>query len=306
MVAARKIRPLLLLLALATGGGCDVVLLRLLPPMITNAPQQVVITRAVPYAEHDGKSLLFDLYRPANVSEPTPLVIVIFGGSWRSGDREQLMEFAYDLAANGYAAAAIDYRLADGDTVFPAPVADILTAVEFFREHADAMGVDPNRFGTFGASAGAHLAMLAGFADGVGSFDPQLPAGQPSGISVVINLFGPTDLTVDPTPQQQSQVSIVENFLGKPLAQAAQLRLMASPINHVRFDGPAVFTVHGDADETVPVSQARSLAAAMTAAGQTHEYLEVPGMAHVIGAVWISPEAQSYRTALFDFLAEHL
>ena len=51
---------------------------------------------------------------------------------------------------------------------------------------------------------------------------------------------------------------------------AGRLRLMAGPVNHVRFDGPAVFTVHGDADETVPVSQARSLAAAMTAAGQTH------------------------------------
>ncbi|MCG8405366.1 MAG: alpha/beta hydrolase [Phycisphaerales bacterium] len=289
--------------------GCnveDLSALRLLPPFLANAPSSVHMESGLTYAEHDGQSLLFDLYRPVITDEPTPLVVVVFGGGWRSGSRDQLMEFAYDLAAHGYAAAAIDYRLADGTSKFPDQVIDVLAAVEFLRENADRFGVDPARVGLFGASAGAHLSLLAGMAEDLSVFDTRFASGQDAGINVIVNLFGPTDLTIESSPETERQIQAVENFLGSPLDQARALRHLASPIEYVRADGPAVFTVHGRADMLVPVSQARNLIDAMATAGQEHTYIEIPGMGHTIAAIWISFEAQSYRAAMFEFLAEHL
>lgn len=280
--------------------------LRLLPPAISNAGRSVTIEKAVPYADRAGRPLLYDSYRPATAPGRLPLVVLVQGDGWRAGSRHQLIEFAYDLAANGYAAAAIDYRLADGTTFFPAPVADVIEAVSYFRSHAEERGIDPDRIALFGASAGAHLALLAGLPEDVTIFDPQLTPGESARVKVIVDLFGPTDLQVDPPPTPPWLRGLVENFLGRPLEKAADLRFTASPVNYVRADGPAVFIVHGTADSIVNVSQARALADAMETVGQQHLYIEIPGMEHTVGAIWISPFAQGYRAELFRFLAEHL
>lgn len=289
--------------------GCgveDLTVLRLLLPAAMNTPQIVEIQPAIPFAEREGTTLRLDLYRPAVITRPLPFIVAIHGGSWASGSRDHVLEFAYDLAAHGYVVAAIDYRLVDRDTIFPAPIADVLAAVRFGRENADKYGIDPDRVATLGVSAGAHLAMMAGMVDDASLFDPEAPPGQSAGISVVVNLFGPTDFTVDPSSVSRDQARRVARFLGRPLDQATELRRIASPITYVRADGPAVLTVHGDADTVVPVSQARSLVNALDEAGQPNRYVEVPGMSHIEGALWMSPAAQSYRASLLDFLNQHL
>ncbi len=96
----------------------------------------------------------------------------------------------------------------------------------------------------------------------------------------------------------------MENFLGRPLAAATELRCEASPIRYVRRDGPAVPIVHGTADTIVPVAQARALVEATSAVGQEHRYVEIPGMGHTVGAIWAGPFVQSCRDELFQFLAE--
>jgi len=300
------------LLVVVAPAGCGeeaVFALRLLPPVAGNTGRGVVITPGEAYAERDGRPLRYDLYRPANgtaTDEPRPLVILVHGGGWQAGSRRQLLEFAYDLAANGYAAAAIDYRPAGHHAWYPAPVVDVLEAVAYFRAQAQELAIDPARIALLGASAGAHLALLAALPDDVSIFDPRLPAGESAGVKVVVDLFGPTDLRVDPPAKPEWLRGLVENFLGRPLAVATELRCEASPIRYVRRDGPAVFIVHGTADTIVPVAQARALVEAMSAVGQKHHYVEIPGMEHTVGAVWAGPFVQSYRAKLFRFLAERL
>jgi len=295
-----------LLLLLAPGCAADFTGLRLLGPIRANPGRRVGIQTAQKYAERGSQELLYDLYTPIEESGPLPLVILVHGGSWRSGSRDQQIEFAYDLAAHGYVAAAIDYRLTRDGVVFPAPVSDVLAAIRFFREHAGEFNIHPQRIGLFGVSAGAHLALLAGLTNDASVFDAERPAGEPPGVQVIVDLAGPTDFTVDPSSARPDQVSRVEQFLGKPLDEAGELRRAASPITYVRPDGPAVLVIQGDADMTVPVSQARSLVAAMHAAGQRHQYLEVPGMDHVSGAIWQGRYAQGYRGVIFAFLTDHL
>ncbi len=305
-------RSILLILTACVPAGCGeeaFLALRLLPPAVGHAGRSIVITPALSYAERDGRLLQYDFYQPMTgdtTGEPRPLIILVQGDGWRAGSRRQLIEFAYDLAANGYAAAAIDYRLADRHTCYPAPVVDVVDAVAYFRTHAHELAINPARIALLGASAGAHLALLAGLPEDVSVFDPRLPAGESAGVKVVVDLFGPTDLQVDPPASPEWLRGLVENFLGRPLGEAAELRCKASPIRYVRRDGPAVFIVHGAADSVVPVSQARALAEAMSAVGQDHHYIEIPDMEHTVGAIWAGPFVQSYRAALLRFLAERL
>lgn len=302
-------KNILPVLALLVPGGCGedtFRALRLLPPAAANAGRAVTIEQALPYANRDGQLLLYDLYRPATASGASPLVVLVPGDGWRETTRDQLMEFAYDLAANGYAAASIDYRPATDLTHFPSPVVDVVEAVFYFRAHAKELAIDDGRIALMGASAGAHLALMAALPQDVSIFDPRLPAGESAGVKAVVDLFGPTDLRIDPPLSPAWLRGLMENFLGQPLESATRSRCEASPINYVRPDGPAVFIVHGTADWVVPVSQARELVAAMEVAGEEYRYIEIPGMEHTIGAIWASPFAQSYRTDLFRFLADHL
>jgi acetyl esterase/lipase len=258
------------------------------------------------YATRDGKPLLFDLYRPAEPGERRPLVVLVHGGFWFFGWREEISGFAYDLAAHDYVAASIDYRLADGETMFPEPVADVLAAIRYFRDHAGALGVDPERFALLGKSAGGHLALLAGMAEDASLFDSDHPQGQSAGIRAIVNLFGPTDLTIDPSTVADWQVGVVEHFLGVPVEHESSLARQASPVTYARSDGPAILTIHGEADCIVPVTQGRALAAALDAAGQLNVYVEVPGMDHFFGGIWFSGWAQEYRETILDFLAPAL
>lgn len=270
---------------------------------MANLPRQVEIHNGLEYARRGDKPLYFDLFQPYPRTEPTPLIISIHGGGWRDGTRGQLVEFSYDFAANGYATAQIDYRLADGDVAFPAPVADVLEAIRYFQAHAQQFGIDPNRIGLYGASAGGHLAMLAGMSGDTSRFDSTRPQGESPGVKAVISFFGPTDLTTDPAVDLRS---LVEGFLGRPLEDAGDLRAAASPIGYVRSDGPALLVLQGDADSIVPVDQARRLVAALQSVGQNYVYLEIPGMEHLVGAIWQGSYAQENRPRIFEFLAGNL
>ena len=300
-----RIAALALIVALASGCWDDLsVPLRLLAPAATDKGQvQVQFDQF--YAERGGQKLYFDLYRPASASGPTPLVIMVHGGFWRYGTRTDLTEFSYDLAANGYTAAAIDYRLADGSTAFPSPVSDVLAAVRYFHDNAEQVGIDPQRMALFGRSAGAHLALLAGMTNDASIFDGERAAGELPGIKAIVDVSGPADLTADPATAVDWQIATVETFLGKKLTEAGPLLATASPATYARASGPPILIIHGDADTIVPVDQARRLVAALDAAGQQNSYLEIPGMDHIISSLWISGFAQQYRQAILDFLGSN-
>jgi len=297
---------LVFLVSTFAGCGVDFIALRLQGPMQVNPGARVDILDGQVYATRGGQELQYDLYRPMDDAGPRPLVVLVHGGSWRSGERTDLIEWCYDLAAHGYAATTIDYRLTKNGVVFPAPVSDVLAAIRFFRGQAVTCGIDASRVAVFGMSAGGQLALLAGLTNDASVFDSDRPAGESAGVKCVLDLFGPTDFTVDPSTVEPDQIQRVERYLGKSIAEAGELLRVASPITYVRTDGPPVLVIHGDSDMTVPVDQARRLIAAMNAVGEANVYLEVPGMDHIPGAIWQGEFAQGYRSTVLDFLRERL
>lgn len=123
------------------------------------------IDRDVVYSLPGGERLQMDIYHPQTLSsEPKPAVLVIHGGAWVSGKRQDMATMCEALAQEGFLAATVSYRLAPKHK-WPTMVEDVRTAVRYLRSRAAELKIDPNRLGAAGASAGGHLALLLGASD---------------------------------------------------------------------------------------------------------------------------------------------
>src|ERR1700756_4462350 len=116
----------------------------------------VKVHSGVAYANHDGVELAGDLYLPQG-AKSAPALVAVHGGGWVQGARSAFQYWGPHLAARGIALFAISYRLATKGKMFPQAVQDVLAGVQFVRGKAAEIGVDPQRVGLLGASAGGHL-----------------------------------------------------------------------------------------------------------------------------------------------------
>ncbi|MEO5590843.1 MAG: alpha/beta hydrolase, partial [Gemmatimonadaceae bacterium] len=125
-------------------------------------PSPTVRILTIPFVERDGKALQMDLYKSVRVTVPTPIVVMIYGGSWRSGTKTALPDLNRYLAARGYAVAAVSYRFAP-EHRFPSQTEDVNAAIDFLEANADEYGLDTTRLALIGRSAGGQLALLSAY-----------------------------------------------------------------------------------------------------------------------------------------------
>jgi acetyl esterase/lipase len=137
--------------------------------------REVAIKPDIPFAEHDGVKLLGDLYLPKGAGKAAVLVAAHDGG-WQLGDRKFYRHWGNYLAKHGYAVFSIEYRLMKpGVKTWPGVVGDCKAAVQFVRASASDLGLDPDRIGMIGDSAGAHLSALVALAGDEPPFSGQYP-----------------------------------------------------------------------------------------------------------------------------------
>ncbi len=227
--------------------------------------------RDIEYAVVDGFSLKLDLVLPGTPpAKPMPLVVYIHGGAWISGDKDST--HAPAVLGPQYAVASVNYRLAQ-QAPFPAQIHDCKAAVRWLRAHAATYGIDPDRIGAWGVSAGGHLAALLGTSGGVAELEGTVGdcLGVSSRVQAVCDSFGPIDLLtlVDPTGDIDvgAAYSPVGRLLGGPRDEHAELARLASPITHIDETDPPFLILHGDADEVVPYDQSVVFHQALAAAG---------------------------------------
>lgn len=214
-------------------------------------PDDLELIKDIEYKNVEGQSLKLDFIKPRNTTGPLPLAVMIHGGGWRKGNRADMMPIMIDLANHGYATATVSYRLKE---LYPNCVEDIADVVDWFYSHGEEFGYDPDRIALVGASAGAHLAMIAayGWKDKTGRADT---VDHNHRIKAVINIFGAVDLT---TEFGQNE-SLVQAFMGGTYEKAPAMWKEASPINYIDKEAPPTLTLHGTSDELVPVEQADQL-----------------------------------------------
>jgi acetyl esterase/lipase len=229
------------------------------------------IERDVTFTPPGGPRLLADVYRP-DAPGPLPAVLLIHGGAWKRGDRGQVEGLAERLAERGYLVVNTTYRLVPAH-VWPAQLHDVQQALRWMRSPAGAArGIDPARIGTFGYSAGGHLAaLLGGMAD-----DPRW-GGPELAVRAVVAGGTPSDLPAF------CHGKLVPAFIGRPCTEALPSYRDASPIAHVSPGDPPVFLYHAGWDRLVPIDQAERYQATLDHAGVTNEYFVIRGHGHISG-----------------------
>jgi len=261
-----------------------------------------------------SQSQKLDLYLPAGQG-PFPLVLIIHGGGFISGDKANTneVERAELLVQNGFAAASANYRLSE-EAVYPAQIHDTKTAVRFLRANADKYSLDPSGFGAWGSSAGGTLAALLGTTCGVEELEgAQLGyQNQSSCIRAVIDWFGLVDLLnmdvqlveAGCEPIADDPASNESKLLGAPVQSVPELAWMTNPINYVDGRDAAFFIQHGSGDCRVPPAQSRQLADALrqTVGEEKVNFMLLEGAGHGGGEFKTDANYQM----LIDFLKKHL
>ena len=230
----------------------------------------VQVEHDLTYREVGGDELTLDAYLPVG-NGLRPGVMVIYGGGWILGSKEFSAPLAEMLAQQGFAAFAMNYRLAPQHP-FPAAVDDVRASVAWVRDHASDFGVDPARIGAIGGSAGGHLAaMLATSGQG--------PLDRGSRVATAVSWAGPMDLRPDEyPPDSQPYLRAFLDCLFSPCQE--QTIVAASPISHVDPSDASLLIANGDSDMLVPTDQATRMSAALDRAGVAHELLVVPNAGH--------------------------
>ena len=232
----------------------------------------------VVYSKVAAEELKMDVYSPATSKGKAPCLVVIHGGAWIAGNRQDMKELCEAAASKGFVAATVQYRLAPKHK-WPAMLDDVQTAVRYLRKNADKYNIDPNRIAASGASAGGHLSLLLGYRD---TRDPK-PAEYPgvsSQVKAVLDIFGPTDLAKDYPPTFDF---LFASVLGKPKKDSAEDIKQASPVTFLSSKSSPTFIIHGTNDQVVPIKQSKRLVDLLTAANVPVEAVYIEGMGHEDG-----------------------
>lgn len=236
-----------------------------------------VVYATITNAEGDERELKLDAAFPKQGGDkPLPAIIYIHGGGWNTGTRNAGWPFTVAFANGGYVAVTIDYRLSP-EATFPAAVHDCKAAVRFLRANAEQLGIDPERIGVWGHSAGGHLSSMVALTGDDKDLEGTVgTTGVSSKVACFVSVSGPSALP------GVAGGNLVDEFLGGTRDERVELAVQASPVTHVDAGDPPALLVHGTKDVVVNIRQAELLQEKLTSAGVKSELYVVEGDDHSI------------------------
>ena len=258
------------------------------PLEAVSMPDTVQHIQNIPYADSQNPRQQLDLLLPKKnrQGEPLPLLVAIHGGAFKMGQKSDALRDIQELVASGqFLGASIGYRLS-GEAHWPAQIEDCKAAIRWLRAHAADYGIDPNRIGVIGGSAGGHLAAMLGLATADSGLEGTLGkySGTSSAVQCVVDMFGPTDflaMGISKDGQDHNAGNSPESeLIGAPLAEKPEAARSASPVTYVSGSAPPFLIIHGDADPLVPYTQSVRLYEALRAAGASPIFFTVTDGGH--------------------------
>ncbi len=242
---------------------------------------QLNTRQEVTYARYDDRTLEMDIYRPKGEWGALPALVCIHGGGWAKGDRTSHAKIAQALAARGYVAATISYRLS-GEAPFPAQIHDCKAAVRFLRANAKTYGINPDQIGAIGLSAGGHLTALLATSGNVKELEGNGGHAQfSSTIQAAVPMGAQTDLLSDRTREIsaiEARGKIWRQFLGGALADQPATYRLASPLHHLDKADPPVWLITGQNDD--PSTHATAFRQRMQQLGLQSDLTIIPDAPH--------------------------
>ena len=266
---------------------------------------KVTRTEDVIYGRKFGVALTFDVFEPAKKNGAAVLFMV--SGGFFSSKEAINPGFYNEFLDRGYTVFAIVHG-SQPKFQIPEITEDIQRAVRFVRHNASRWGVDTNRFGITGASAGGHLSLTMATQGRAGQADAKDPVDRAaSTVQVAACFFPPTDfLNWGAAGDDAVGVGTLANF--KPAFGARsgtaesrkELGREISPLNFVTARTAPSLIIHGDADKLVPLYQAEIFGKKCKDAGVPFKLIVKPGAQHG----WAGIEKDLVTFA--DWFDEHL
>jgi acetyl esterase len=247
------------------------------------------------YGEADGVRLTLDAHIPDG-SGPFPAAILVHGGGWVAGDKQQYITYIFQpLSDAGFAWFSINYRLAP-QYKFPADADDVETAIAFVKANAATYKIDPQRIALIGESAGGHLVSYVGARN-----RPE------SRVAAVVSMYGIHDFISACVAWKPIPTEILQLFgIAEVNADVAPILVKASPVVYVTPEMPPFLLMHGSKDEDVPYAQSVEMCGKMKQAGAHCELITIEGAPHGMDHWESVPEFLWYKKALVDWLKKTL
>lgn len=256
------------------------------------------------------RGLKMTLFVP-RTKEKKPAVLYFPGGGFTSADHEKFLEMRYALACAGYVVAACEYRAVPNK--FPALLEDAKAAVRWMRAHASEFGVDANRIGLLGDSAGGYVVQMAGASNGEKNWDVGDFKEVSSDVQAVVSIYGISDLTTIGegigNENVHASAAVTEalllngpafkDFAGASVNADPQKAKAASPIGHVDGTEPPFLLMHGSGDKVVSPLQSKKMFEALLNKKVEAEYVLVRGAEHG-DLPWYQPSVISRVVNFFD------
>jgi len=246
----------------------------------------VVRTDGVVYGTRNGEPLTMDILRPA---DPNGLgVAFMVSGGWKSGKPgESPVWMVAPLLRNGYTVFAICH-ISQPDSTVMEIIEDVNRGVRFVRHHADDYGIDPDRIGVSGGSAGGHLSLMLATRGGPGEADAEDPIDRESSEVQAVAIFYPVTDLLDVGASTENPgdggppISFVKAFGldATDMEKWKKIGRDCSPIFHVTEELPPTLICHGDADTLTPLDQSERFRARAKEVGQDVKLIVHPGGGH--------------------------
>ena len=244
----------------------------------------------IQYGRDHPRQFMECIYRDGG--RDRPVLVWIHGGGWHDDNLTPTYRPEAALAAlaeKGFFIACIEYRLAQ-HAPFPACVEDCQKAVVYLKQHAQELGICPDRIALWGESAGAHVAAMTALRFG------DMPQAD---VAAAVLWFCPSDLSRQ--LEQNSETDSVSLLIGCSARENPEAVRKACPITYAQKGaGTPILLMHGDVDELVGYEQSVDFHKALCAYGCPAQLVTVPGQGHGFF------EGQEYYDAVLRFLEEHV
>jgi acetyl esterase/lipase len=266
----------------------------------TAAESPYRITPDVVYGHKTGLALTFDVIQPKKPNGAG--VLFMMSGGWFSGwvppeslvgpEVNPVFKFFPDLIDSGYTLFIVRHGSAPQFKV-PEAVADVRRAARYIRLHAKEFGIDANRLGVCGGSAGGHLSLMLGTTSDEGSKDSQDEVDRASNrVAAVVAYFPPVDLREWVGPNDQFPA----------LEFDPQLAESVSPVLHVTKDDPPTLLIHGDKDDLVKLDNSERILTELKKQEVPCDLLVIPGAGHG----FLGEQGKQASQALIGWFDKHL
>jgi len=244
------------------------------------------------YHKYPDRDLTFDFY-PSQTNKLSPLVIVIHGGSWESGDSQQLPDLNSYLASKGMNVASMNYRYAP-NYKYPAPVEDFKEVLAYLKKHAKEWKIDVSRIVLIGRSAGGQIALQAAYSQHI----PEIKG--------VVAFYAPADMLWGAKIKTNKLVldadKVLSDYIGGTVEAVPEKYEAASAPHFVSKNTPPTLLIHGPIDAMVAYNHSVRLKRKLDEFKIPNYLLDLPTATHGCDYNFNGPSGQSSTFAIERFI----